>query len=60
MKDTDIKHLTLTDFLLALASGKCHGETNAWVVNKVSNLGQLEKGVLSPLSDYSGINYYTR
>ena len=41
MKDTDLKHLTLkTAFLLALASGKRRSEIHAWVVNKVSNLGQ--------------------
>ena len=41
MKDTDLKHLTLkTAFLLALASGKRRSEIQAWVANKVSNLGQ--------------------
>ena len=47
MKDTDLKHLTLkTAFLLALASGK----PNAWVANKVCNLGQWEKVTLFPSS----------
>ena len=47
MKDTDLKHLTLkTTFLLALASSKRHSEIHAWVANKVSNLGQLEKVAL--------------
>ena len=41
MKDTDLKHRTLkTAFLLALASSKRRSEIHAWVVNKVSNLGQ--------------------
>ena len=49
MKDTDLKHLTLkTAFLLALASGKRCSEIHAWVANKVSNLGQWEKGCLVP------------
>ena len=44
MKDTDLKYLSLkTAFLLALASGKRRSEIHAWVANKVSNLGQLEK-----------------
>ena len=44
MKDTDLKHLTFqTAFLLALAFGKCRSKIHAWVVNKVSNLGQWEK-----------------
>ena len=44
MKDTDLKHLTLkTALLLALASGKPRSEIDAWVANKVSNLGQWEK-----------------
>ena len=52
MKDTDLKHLTLkTAFLLALAFGKCHSEIPAWVVNKLSNLGQWEKVALFP-SDF--------
>ena len=54
MKDTDLKHLTLkTAFLLGLASGKCHSETQAWVANKVPNLGQWEKETLFPSSDFS-------
>ena len=49
MKDTDLKHLTLkTAFLLALASGKRRSEIHVWVANKVSNLGQWEKGCLVP------------
>ena len=49
MKDTDLKHLTLkTAFLLALASGKRRSEIDAWVANKVSNLGQWEKVALFP------------
>ena len=43
MKDTDLKHLALrTAFLLALPSSKCHSKIQAWVANKVSNLGQWE------------------
>ena len=53
MKDTDFKHLTLkTAFLLALASGKRRSEIHAFVANKVSNLGQWEKGALFPSSDF--------
>ena len=53
MKDTDLKHLTLkTAFLLALASGKRYSEIHAWVANKVLNLGQWEKVVLFPSSDF--------
>ena len=56
MKDTDLKHLTLkTAFLLALASGKRCSEIQAWVVNKVSNLGQWEKVALFP-SDFIAKN----
>ena len=52
MKDTDLKHLTLkTAFLLALASNKHCSEIDAWVANKVSNLGQWEKVALFPSSD---------
>ena len=55
MKDTNLKHLTLkTAFLLALASGKRRSEIHAWVGNKVSNLGQWEKVVLFPSSDFIG------
>ena len=47
MKDTDLKHLTLkTAFLLALASSKHCSQIHAWIANKVSNLGQWEKGAL--------------
>ena len=53
MKDTDLKHFTLkTAFLLALASGKRCSENHAWVANKVSHLGQWEKGALFPSSDF--------
>ena len=52
MKDSDLKHLTLkTAFLLALASGKRCSEIHAWVC-KVSNLGQWEKVVFFPSSDF--------
>ena len=61
MKDTDLKHLTLkTAFLLALASSKCHSESNAWVANKVSNLGQWEKVALFPSSDFIAKNQLAR
>ena len=61
MKDTDLKHLTLkTAFLLALASGKRHSEIHAWVVNKVSNLGQWEKVALFPSSDFIPKNQLAR
>ena len=61
MKDTDLKHVTLkTAFLLALASGKRHSEIHAWVANKVSNLGQWEKVVLFPSSDFIAKNQLTR
>ena len=61
MKDTDLKHLTLkTVFLLALASGKCRSEIHAWVVNKVSNLGQWEKIALFPSSDFIAKNQLAR
>ena len=57
MKDTDLKQLTLkTAFLLALASGK---RRNAWVANKVSNLGQWEKVALFP-SDFIAKNQLAR
>ena len=53
MKDTDLKHLILkTAFFLALASCKRRSEIHAWVANKVSNLGQWEKVVLFPSSDF--------
>ena len=59
MKDTD--HLTLkTAFLLALASGKRHSETHAWVANKVFNLGQWQKVALFPSSDYIAKNQLSR
>ena len=61
MKDKDLKHLILkTDFLLALASGKCHAEIHAWVANKVSNLGQWEKVALFPSSDFIAKNQLAR
>ena len=61
MKDTDLKHLTLkTAFLLALASGKPRTEIHAWVANKVSNLGQWEKVVLFPSSDFIAKNQLAR
>ena len=61
MKDTDLKHLTLkTAFLLALASGKRLSEIHAWVVNKVSNLGQWEKVALFPSSDFIAKNQLAR
>ena len=61
MKDTDLKHLTLkTAFLLALAFGKRRSEIHAWVANKVSNLGQLEKVALFPSSDFIAKNQLAR
>ena len=61
MKDTDLKHLTLkTAFLLALASGKRRSEIHAWVVNKLSNLGQWEKVALFPSSDFVAKNQLAR
>ena len=61
MKDTDLKHLTLkTAFMLAFASGSCRREIHAWVTNKVSNLGQWEKVVLFPSSDFIAKNQLTR
>ena len=49
MKNTDLKHLThKTAFLLGLASGKRRSKIHAWVANKVSNLGQWEKGCFIP------------
>ena len=61
MKDTGLKHLTLkTAFLLARASGKRHSEVHAWVANKVSNLGQWEKGALFPSSDFIAKNQLAR
>ena len=61
MKDTDLKHLTLkAAFLLALASGKCRSEIHAWVANKVTNLGQLEKVALFPSSDFIAKNELAR
>ena len=61
MKDTDLKHLTLkTAFLLALTSGKRRSEIDAWVANKVSNLGQWEKVALFPSSDFIAKNQLGR
>ena len=61
MKDTDLKHLTLkAAFLLALASGKRRSEINAWVANKVYNLGQWKKVVLFPSSDFIAKNQLAR
>ena len=53
MKDTDLKHLTLKiAFLLALASGKCCSQIQAWVANKLSYLGLWKKKALIPSSDF--------
>ena len=60
MKDTDLKHLTLKSFLLALASGKRRSEIHAWVANKVSNLGQWKKVSLFPSSDFIAKNQLAR
>ena len=61
MKDTDLKHLTLTTaFLLALASGKRCSKIHAWVANIVSNLGQWEKVGLFLSSDFIAKNQLTR
>ena len=61
MKDTDLKHLTITTgFLLALVSGKHRSEIHAWVANKVSNLGQWEKVALFPSSDFIAKNQLAR
>ena len=61
MKDTDLQHLTLkTAFLLALASSKNRNEIRAWVVNKVSNLGQWEKVALFPSSHFIAKNQPVR
>ena len=61
MKETDLKHRTLkTAFLLALASGKRRSKIHAWVANKVSNLGQWEKVVLFPSSDFIAKNQLAR
>ena len=61
MTDTDLKHLTLkTGFLLALASGKCHCEIHAWVVNKVSTLCPWENVALFPSSDSIAKSQVTR
>ena len=60
MKDTDLKYLTLkAAFLLALASDKHRSEIQAWVANKVSNLGQWEKVALFP-SDFIAKNQLAR
>ena len=57
MKDTDLKHLALTTaFLLASASNERRSQINAWVANKVSNLGQWEKVALFPSSDFIAKN----
>ena len=57
---TDLKHLTLKiAFLLALASSKHCSEIHAWVANKVSNLGQLEKVALFS-SDFIAKNQLAR
>ena len=61
MKDTDFKYLTLkTAFLLALASGKRCSEIQAWVANKVSNLGYWEKVALFSSSDFIAKNQLAR
>ena len=61
MKDTDLKHLTLKSaFLPASASGKHRSKIHAWVVNKVSNLGQWEKVALVPASDFIAKNQLAR
>ena len=61
MKDAHFKHLTLkTAFLLPLGSGKRRSEIHTWVANKVSNLGQWEKVVLFPSSDFIAKNQLAR
>ena len=46
--------------MLALASGKHRSEIHAWVAHKVSNLGQWEKVVLFPSSDFIAKNQLAR
>ena len=68
MKDTDLKHFILkTAFLLALTSVKHHSKIHTWVADnlsfpsdKVSNLGQWEKMVLFPSSDFIAKNHLAR
>ena len=61
MKDKDLKHLfPQTAFLLDLASGKRRREIHAWVANKVSDLGQMEKVTLFPSSDFIAKNHLAR
>ena len=56
MKDTDLKHLTLKNaILLALVFGKYHSEFMPG-----STLGQLEKVVLFPSSDFIAKNQLAR
>ena len=60
-KDSDLKHLTLkTAFLLSLAFDKSNSKIQAWVANKVSNLGQWEKVLFFPSSDFIAKNQLTR
>ena len=47
IKDTNLKHLTLSEF-------------HAWVANKVSHLGQWEKVALFPSSDFIAKNELAR
>ena len=48
-KGTDLKDLTLnTPFLVALVSDKRRSKIHTWVANKMSKLGQWEKGNLIP------------
>ena len=61
IKDTDRKHLTLkTAFLLTLASCNCRSEIQAWVANKVSNLGEWEKVAVFPTLDFIAKNQSAR
>ena len=46
--------------MLALASSKHRSKIHAWVANKVSNLGQWEKVVLFPSSDFIAKNQLAR
>ena len=60
MKNTDLKHLSQTAFLLALASNKRHSEIHAWVANNYLIWANGQKVTLFPSSDFIAKNQLAR